>query len=68
MTFEIIATKEELEEIGISYDITGLDAEFIQSYWTGYYRVRVEHQSGDFTFINEFDIPKTMLKEKETCI
>ena len=61
--FKIKANKEQLENIGIPYDITGLIGEFVMAYPTGWYRIRAKHTSYGTEYTNDFDIPKTFLQE-----
>lgn len=60
--FKIDSNKKELENIGISYDINGLEGTLVKSYETGWVVLSVTHKIGDFDFTNEFDLPKHMCK------
>lgn len=60
--FKIQSNKEELEDIGISYDINGLIGTLVKSYPTGWLVLSVTHKVGEYEFTNEFDLPKYMCK------
>jgi len=61
--FKILANKEQLENIGVDYNLEGLVGELTYKYPTGWYRLKVTHCIGNYEFTNEFDFPKTFLKE-----
>jgi len=61
--FRILANKEQLDRIGISYELTGLVGTYKSTFSTGWYLIEVTHYIGDMEFTNEFDIPKSFLKE-----
>lgn len=61
--FKITANKQQLEGIGISYELTGLIGTYKGKFPTGWYLIEVTHDIGGVKFTNEFDIPKTFLKE-----
>lgn len=60
--FKIKASKTQLEEIGISYDIMNLDGILKHKYPTGYYCLEVTHKVGKYSFTNDFDIPSRFLE------
>lgn len=60
--FKVQASKYELENIGISYDINGLEGTLVKSYQTGWVVLSITHKIGEYDFANEFDLPKHMLK------
>lgn len=59
---KVTANKEQLESIGIDYDITNLEGTVKGYYDSGYVQVEIEHKDGKVTFTNNFDIPKHWLK------
>lgn len=61
--YKILAVKEQLENIGIDYDITNLIGVLENRFPTCYYALRVKHKVGDMEFTNTFDIPKYYLKK-----
>ena len=61
--YEILANKEQLKSFGITYEITGLIGILKQKYPTGWYELKVEHTYNSMTFTNNFDIPKSFLKQ-----
>lgn len=61
--YKVTATREQLESIGISYDITGLTGERINVFPMGWYIVKITHKIGYKIFTNEFGIHKSFLEE-----
>lgn len=62
--FKIIASNEQLEGIGITYKISGLECiEKFKFNYDQYYNVEVKHELHGFEFTNCFDIPKYYLQE-----
>jgi len=61
--FKILANKEQLDGIGISYELTGLVGTYKGKFPTGWYLLEVTHYVGDIEFNNDFDFPKSFLKE-----
>jgi hypothetical protein len=61
--YKIKANKDQLERLGISYDITGLIGVLKSKYPTGWYCLEVEHEVDGFKFTNSFNIPKSFLKK-----
>ena len=61
--YKIKANKDQLDSIGISYDITGLIGTLTREWPTGWYEIEVKHKIGDMEFTNKFDIPQTFLKQ-----
>jgi len=59
---EIIANKEQLEAIGIDYELTGLSGWVRMTYGDGWLLVSVTHQIGKYSFTNEFDFPASFVK------
>ena len=59
--YTINANEVDLEEIGVSYKITGLKGKLIKRCNSGYYRLKVTHKVGSFEFTNNFDIPSHLL-------
>jgi hypothetical protein len=57
-TYKVLANKSQLEKIGISYDITGLKGKHIRTWPDGELTLEITHSIGDFSFTNEFDLPK----------
>lgn len=64
--YKILANKEQLEEVGISYDITGYIGLLVHKYSTGYYELEVVHMYNGMTFTNNFDIPRHLLEKIES--
>jgi hypothetical protein len=62
MKYLIKANKEQLNRLGIVYEITGLVGTLKYKYPTGFYEIEVTHKVGAITVTNSFDIPKTFLK------
>lgn len=60
--YKVKANKQQLENLGISYDITGLTGELKHKYPTGFYVIEITHNYEAGTFTNLFDIPKTFLE------
>lgn len=60
--FKVISNKNELEGIGISYNINGLIGTLVKSYPTGWVVLSITHKVGEFEFTNEFDLPRHMCK------
>ena len=58
------ANRRQLENVGVSYDITELHGKVTHKYPTGFYEVEITHKINDREFTNKFDIPKTMLEIK----
>lgn len=56
--YKIKATKQELEEVGISCDIDGLTGFLIKTYLDGWLQLKITHKIGPMEFTNEFDLPK----------
>ena len=61
--FKITANKEQLLSVGIDYDLTGMVGTYKNKFVTGWYLIEVTHYVGNMEFTNEFDLPKTFLKE-----
>ena len=61
-TCRILATKCQLEIIGIDYCLTGLIGRITKIYPTGFYEVEVTFAYLGVELTEKFDIPKTMLK------
>ena len=62
--FKIIASKEQLEGIGISYEISGLECTKKFKFNSDqYYNVEVKYELDGFEFTNCFDIPNYYLEE-----
>lgn len=62
--FKIIANNKQLEGIGISYEISGLECtEKFKFNSDQYYNVEVKYELEGFEFTNCFDIPKYYLQE-----
>ena len=61
MKYKINATQQQLENIGISYNLSGLIGTLKNKYPTGWYCLTVKHKVGKINFTNDFDIPKTFL-------
>lgn len=60
--YKIIANIQQLEDVGIDYDISGLTGTLIKKYPDGYYCLEVTHVLGEGrVFTNEFDIPQQYL-------
>ena len=60
--YKILANKQQLENIGVDYDLEGLVGELTYKYPTNWYRLKVTHKiGGKIEFTNEFDFPKTFL-------
>ena len=66
--YKIVATKSQLESIGIDRDLTDVKANFIKYYSSGYVSVTVEPTAeaisilGDEAKLVEYDIPEQWLK------
>jgi hypothetical protein len=60
----IKANKEQLESIGIDYEITNLKGQIKGYYPSGYIQVEVTHSWEGIEFTNDFDIPKYWLEIK----
>jgi len=66
--YEIVATKTQLESIGIDRDLTGVNAEFLKYYTSGYVSVTVDPTAeaifvlGEDAKREEYDIPENWLK------
>lgn len=60
--YKVKANRQQLENLGISYDITGLTGELKHKYPTGFYVIEITHTYEAGTFTNLFDIPKTFLE------
>jgi len=60
--YKIKANKQQLENLGIDYDITGLVGELKHKYPTGWYEIELTHTYEGGTSKISFDIPKTFLK------
>jgi hypothetical protein len=58
--FKVKANKNDLESIGISYDINGLVGDLVKNYGTGWLVLSITHEYNGFKFTNEFDLPKYM--------
>jgi hypothetical protein len=63
--FKIVANKEQLDDIGISHDINGLEGNLIHKFKDGWLCIEVKHYDDGFEFINEFDIPPHLCEEVE---
>lgn len=62
--FKIIASNKQLDSIGISYRISGLECtENFKFNSDHYYNVEVKHELYGFEFTNCFDIPNYYLEE-----
>lgn len=59
------ADMDQLESIGIGYDISELEGDVKGYYSSGYVLVEITHNLDGFEFTNEFDIPKRWLKIRE---
>lgn len=55
----IIASQNELEDIGISYELTGLIGTLIDTLRDGWLQLEINHDG----FTNEFDFPPTYLEK-----
>jgi len=58
--YKIVAYLKQLENIGISYDITGLTGEYVKKFKDGWICLKV---FGELPFENEFDMPLYYLQE-----
>lgn len=62
--YKILATKAQLNEVGVPYDITNLDGVCTRVWPTGYLELEVEHElEKGFMFKNLFDIPEEWLQQ-----
>jgi hypothetical protein len=61
--YKIIATAEQLDEIGISYDLTGVIGTLKREFNDGYVELTVVHRVGSHEFTNDFDIPESYLEK-----
>ncbi|MFW6233704.1 MAG: hypothetical protein ACOC3Z_03515 [Nanoarchaeota archaeon] len=61
--YKIVATKSQLEKIGISYDIKNSEGTLIKKFDTGWYYLEVIRVVGDMIFKNKVDIPETFLEK-----
>ncbi len=61
--YKIIATKEQLESIGISYDIRNLVGVSKKIFNDGYHVLEITYNNGMFDFKNDYDIPTNFLKK-----
>jgi hypothetical protein len=59
---KIKATKEQLESVGIDYEITNLTGSVERKFSSGYYCIKIKHTWEGIEFENEFDIPKYWLE------
>ena len=62
--FKVIASKEQLESVGIDYDITGSVGVLKTILSDGYLTLEIEHGLSYRRFINDFDIPSYMCEEE----
>lgn len=60
--YRIIATKQQLEAIGIDYNISGYLGEFVKEYSDEWACLKVIHDLGEFQFKNRFDIPMEFIE------
>jgi len=60
------ANKEQLESVGIDYDITGLEGDVKGYYHSGYVQVEITHNGNGFEWTNDFDIPIRWLEIKKS--
>jgi len=60
---KIIANKQQLEDIGIDYDLTGLSGWVRMTYGDGWLLVSVTHSIGRYTFTNDFDLPPSFTEK-----
>ena len=61
MKYKIIASKVQLVDIGIDYDITGLIGEMKKYYINRWLTLEVSYTVGETTVTNSFDIPRDLL-------
>jgi hypothetical protein len=63
---KVLATKEQLEDIGCDLDLTGCLVEWIKDYPTGYSEVRIKNEDIsnwlETPIYENYDIPKYLLK------
>ena len=64
-TATVKANKEQLESVGIDYEITNLTGNVKGYYESGYVLVEIEHVDCCHTFTNDFDIPTHWLEIKK---
>jgi hypothetical protein len=58
--YKVKANKQDLEDVGIIYDIDGLTGDLIRNYLTGWLCLKITHKIDSMEFTNEFDLPKYM--------
>ena len=58
------ADKNQLESVGIDYEITNLQGKVKGYYPSGYVQVEITHTWEGMDFTNDFDIPKWWLEIK----
>lgn len=61
--YKIIATKEQLDDIGITYDITGLIGIFEKEFADGWLVIRATVKLDGYRFTTTFDLPPTYLEK-----
>lgn len=62
-TFRINSDISSLDDIGISYNINGLNGTLKKIYPSGWMMLTVTHNVDGMEFTNDFDLPKYMLQE-----
>lgn len=68
MKYKVVASREELESIGISQDITNVEVLWIKDFPTGYSVVKTKAEQHIIDILGEeksmifYDIPKIWLK------
>lgn len=61
--YKIIANKQQLKNIGISYEITGLIGVFKKEFSDGWLVIRVTVKLGEYEFTTHFDLPPEYLEK-----
>ena len=63
---KVLASKEELEDVGCDLDLTGCMVEYIRDYPTGYSEIRIKHEEIseilEKPIYQKYDIPKYWLE------
>lgn len=61
--YKVLANREQLENLGISYNITNLIGYLKRKFKTNYYEIEITHMVGKYSFTNSFDIPNYLLEK-----